>query len=93
MLEFVDYFDFDNIIIYDNNMRYFEKGMSLDELHDYILKFTYYKNFDKKNDGADSSSGSSESLILAIDKDNNVQTIPVEYYKTMKDEFKDEIKK
>ncbi|MBP6082143.1 MAG: hypothetical protein KA732_12800 [Providencia sp.] len=93
ILNFVDYFDFNNIITHDDKSLYFKKGMSLDELHHYILRFTYYKNIPNKNGNAESSSGSSESLILAIDKDNNVQTIPVEYYKKMKNEFKDEIKK
>lgn len=92
-LTFVNYFDFDKIIIHDNKCHYFEKGMSLEELNHYILRLTFYKNMPKTKGGTESSSGSSEALILAIDKDNNVQTIPVEYYKKMKNEIKDEIKK
>lgn len=92
-LSFVNYFNFDKVIIHDNKRLYFEKGMSLEELHHYILRLTLYKNIPKTNGDTESSSGSSESLILAIDKDNNVQTIPVEYYKKIKNEIKDEIKK
>ncbi|MEX6320620.1 hypothetical protein [Providencia huaxiensis] len=66
--------------------------MSLEELHHYILRLTFYKNIPKTNGDTESSSGSSESIILAIDKDNNVQTIPVEYYKKIKNEI-NEIKK